>query len=166
LYFSVSAVPRQHTYVFVGFTGEERGMVGSDFYVHHLSREERSKIDGMVNVECLGVGPTKVWATHSDKTLLTALASLAGAMNLPVGVMNVDRVGTTDSESFAQFKIPRITIHSLTQETWPILHSRKDNLSAIKMDDYYASYHLLAGYLAYLDTDLGRPEAPPPRTGH
>lgn len=166
LYFSISAVPRRHTYVFVGFTGEERGMVGSDFYVHHLSREQRSKIDGMVNLDTLGVGPTKVWATHADKTLLTALASTAEAMHLSIGMMNVERVGTTDSESFAQFKIPRITIHSITQETWPILHSKKENLSAIRLDDYYASYRLLAAYLAYLDTDLGQPEAAPQKNSH
>lgn len=72
-------------------------------------------------------------------------------MKLPISVMNVDQVGTTDSESFAQVGIPRITLHSVTQATWPILHSAKDNMSVVKMNDYYDSYHLLAAYLAYLD---------------
>ena len=65
-----------------------------------------------------------------------------------------------DSESFAKYKIPRITIHSVTQQTWPILHSSKDKLDEIKMDDYYASYRLMAGYLAFLDTDLGHTATP------
>jgi len=109
----------------------------------------------------LGLGPTKIWATHADPPMLFAIAAIAQAMKLPIGVVNVDQVGLTDSESFAKYKVPRITIHSITQETWPILHTDKDKLSAIKMDDYYATYRLLGGYLSYLDTYLGSKAAQP-----
>jgi len=162
LYQSLDAEPRRHTYVFIGFTGEEQGLVGSDYYVHHLSPEQREKIAAMVNMDTLGVGPTKVWASHADKALLRALSETAARMKLPLAGVNVEKVGSTDSESFAWFKIPSITIHSITQETWPILHSNRDRLSAVKMDDYYNSYLLIAGYLAYLDTFLGQPA---PATG-
>jgi len=47
-----------------------------------------------------------------------------------------------------------ISIHSLTQETWGILHSYKDTVSAIHPDDYYDAYRLVAFYLQYLDTKL------------
>ena len=77
-------------------------------------------------------------------------------MKLPIFSVNVDQVGTTDSESFADAKIPRITVHSLTQETLGILHTPKDQLSAIRFSDYYDSYRLIAGYIAYLDTKLGQ----------
>ena len=40
------------------------------------------------------------------------------------------------------------------QQTVPILHSESDNLSAIRMDDYYDSCYLIAAYLAYLDGKL------------
>ena len=162
LYYSLSNIPRKHTFVFVNFTAEEKGLVGSEFYAGKLSPEQRSKIEAMVNLDTLGLAPTEVWATHADTILLNALAGIANAMKLPVSVMNVDQVGTSDSESFAKYKIPRITIHSVTQQTLPILHSSKDKLNEIKMDDYYASYRLMVGYLAFLDTDLGRPAAPPP----
>jgi Zn-dependent M28 family amino/carboxypeptidase len=145
----------------LGFTGEETGMQGSDFYAAKLSNEQRSKIDAMVNLDTLGLGPTKVWASHSDKQLLDALARIANLLKLPIAAVNVDRVGTTDSESFAQFKIPRITIHSVTQETWPILHSKQDALTAIHPDDYYASYHFIVAYLAFLDATLGQSAAVP-----
>jgi putative aminopeptidase FrvX len=161
LYFSLSAQPRKHTYVFIAFTAEEQGLVGSDYYTHHLTPQERSKIEAMVNMDTLGLGPTKVWASHADKDLLKALSATAAGLELPIAVVNVDHVGTTDSESFEEYKIPRITIHSLTQKTWPILHSPKDCMEAIKMDDYYDSYRLIAGYLAYLDSKLGQ-EAPQP----
>jgi hypothetical protein len=161
LLYSLSAKPRQHTFVFVGFTAEEQGNVGSEFYTAKLTKHERSIMDGMVNLDALGLGPTKVWASHADQPMLEALVRAAAGMQLSLGAVNVEAVGTTtDSESFARLRIPRITIHTITQQTWPILHSQEDTLKAIRMDDYYASYRLMAGYLAWLDSALGEPPAP------
>jgi hypothetical protein len=154
LLFSISAMKRHHTFVFVGFTAEEKGMAGSEYYVDHLTPEARAQIEAMVNMDSLGLGPTKVWETHADKPLLDALASVAIASKLPVSAVNVDKVGTTDSESFARYQIPCITLHSITQDTLSILHSPFDKLAAIKMNDYYDSYKLVAEYLAYLDDEL------------
>lgn len=66
----------------------------------------------------------------------------------------MDGMGSSDSEEFARRKIPRITIHSVTQQTWPILHSPQDNLKAVHLDEYYDSYRLIEGYLVYLDGAL------------
>ena len=154
LLYSLSAQPRHHTLIFVGFSGEEKGLVGSRYYVDHLTNEKRAHIEGMVNFDSLGLGPTEVWASHADKVLLDALAAVAFASKLPVTTMNVDDLGTADSESFARYHIPRITLHSVTQKTWPILHSPFDKMAAIKMNDYYDSYRLIAEYLAYLDDAL------------
>jgi len=157
LLYSLSAQPRSHTFVFVGFAAEEKGLLGSAYYAEHIAPEQRARIDAMVNIDSLGLGPTEVWATHADKTLLDALASVAAATKLPVSAMNVDNLGTADSESFARYQIPRITLHSVTEETWPILHSTRDQLAAVKTQDYYDSYHLIAEYLAYLDAVLRKP---------
>ena len=162
LFYSLSETARHHTYVFIAFTDEEGGMVGSEFYARTLPAVQRTRVSGMVNMDTLGLGPTEVWASHSDNTMLDALAQTAFAMKIPVTAMNVDQVGSTDSESFARFRIPRITLHSVTQETWPILHSSRDKLNAVKMKDYYESYHLIAGYLTFLDTYLDQP-APAPK---
>jgi len=163
LFYSLSSPPRRHTYVFVAFTDEEGGMVGSEFYARNLPADQRTRVSGMVNLDTLGLGPTEVWASRSDNTMLDALAQTAFAMKIPVTAMNVDQVGSTDSESFARLKIPRITIHSVTPETWPILHSTRDKMNVVKMKDYYESYHLIAAYLAFLDTYLDQP-APPPKS--
>lgn len=149
---SLADQPRRHTFVFVGFTDEEKGLVGSKFYVSQLTGEEKQKIRAMVNLDTLGLSPTKVWVNRADRKLLTALGAVASAMKLPLQGVDVDKVGSSDSESFAQQKIPAITIHSVTQETFAILHSVKDRPDAVRLDDYYQSYHLIAGYLAYLDT--------------
>jgi Peptidase family M28 len=157
LLFSLSAQPRHHTFVFVGFSAEEKGLVGSAYYADHLTAEQRARIEAVVNLDSLGLGPTEVWASHADPSLLSALAAVGAATKLPVSAMNVDNVGSADSESFARYHVPRITLHSVTQDTWPVLHSARDKLNAIKMDDYYGSYRLIAAYLAYLDIKLRSP---------
>jgi hypothetical protein len=157
LLFSLSAQPRHHTFVFAGFSAEEKGLIGSAYYADHLTPEQRARIEAVVNLDSLGLGPTEVWASHADQLLLSALGAVGAATKLPVSVMNVDRVGTADSESFARYHIPRITLHSVTSETLPVLHSSRDKLNAVKMNDYYDSYRLIAVYLAYLDDVLGKP---------
>jgi Zn-dependent M28 family amino/carboxypeptidase len=163
LYEAVKTEPRKHTYVFVGFTDEEQGLIGSRFYARQMTKEQVAVTDAMVNMDTLGLAPTEVWASHSDKRLTGALAYIAKQLNLPVISVNFDQLGTTDSEQFAERKIPRITIHSLTQETWNarILHTSKDKIAAMRLDDYYQTYRLLAAYLAFLDELASEPMPPP-----
>ena len=162
LYEAVKVVRRKHTYVFIGFTDEEQGDVGSSFYVQQMTKAQVDATDAMVNMDTLGLGPTKVWASHSDERLTAALAYIAGRLNLPLARVDVEQVGWTDAETFAARNIPRITIHSLTQKTWDarILHSSKDKISAMQLDDYYQTYRLLAAYIAYLDQLAGVPPSP------
>jgi len=160
LYQAIKTEPREHTYIFVGFTDEEIGLVGSRFYARQMTREQVAATDAMVNMDTLGLGPTNVWVSRSDKRLTLALSEVAKVLNVPVTGVNFERVGTTDSESFAQRKIPSITVHSLTQKSVDngILHSSKDKLSVIHLDDYYETYRLLAVYLVFLDHAFDVPE--------
>jgi Zn-dependent M28 family amino/carboxypeptidase len=127
-------------------------MVGSRFYVNSLTPEERAKIDAMINMDTLGLANSEVWQSHADARLLKIAAMVSHAMNLPLSAVNVDKVGSTDSESFREKQIPSITFHSLTQDTLPILHTDKDQLSAVNLEHLYESYKLIAACLAFLDT--------------
>ena len=162
LYQAAKIEPRKHTYIFIGFTDEEKGEVGSRFYARQMTKEQVAATDAMVNMDTLGLAPTEVWASHSDKRLTGALAYIAKQLNVPVTGVNVEQVGSTDAEQFSEHNIPRITIHSLTQETWNahIIHTSKDKHSAIRLDDYYQTYRLLAAYLAFLDQLASVPAAP------
>jgi Zn-dependent M28 family amino/carboxypeptidase len=162
LYEAVKIEPRKHTYIFIGFTDEEQGEVGSRFYARQMTKEQVAATDAMVNMDTLGLAPTEVWASHSDKRLTGALAYIAKQLNVPVTGVNVEQVGSTDAEQFSKRNIPRITIHSLTQETWNahIIHTSKDKHSAIRLDDYYQTYRLLAAYVAFLDQVASVPAAP------
>ena len=151
---SLSTAKHRHTFIFVGFTGEEAGLVGSAFYVKHLSPEEVSTIEAMINLDTLGLGPTKVWIGQSDPRLVSGLTYLSRTMDLPLEGMNLDGYGLSDEESFIRDRICTLTIHSITAETMHVLHRPADNPSALRIDDYYATYRLLAAYLNILDNEL------------
>jgi hypothetical protein len=154
LFESLASEMRKHCFIFVGFTDEEKGLVGSRYYAKHMTENDRQHLHAVINLDTLGLSSTKVWHSHSDPHLMKILAGVAAFMRLPVAMVDVDAVGTSDSESFAPLKIPRLTVHSVTQSTLPILHSPYDNLRAIQLEDYYQTYLLLAGFLAYLDSCL------------
>ncbi len=144
---------RKHTFIFVGFAGEEHHMIGSGFYVKHLSAEEAGNIRAMVNLDCIGAGSTAVWTHHADPKLLTTLYDVALEAHSPI--RNVDLVLMyDDAMQFRKRRIPTLSIHSLTRQTMHVLHSRRDNLSALNLDHYYASYRLIVAYLACLDSAL------------
>jgi Iap family predicted aminopeptidase len=159
LYQSLNRSPRRHTFVFVAFADEEKGLVGSSFYVHAMSKDALRDIHAMINMDSLGTNPTEVELTRGDKGLTNALAAVAGSMHLPLSPMNVHAVGRSDSDSFQDRHVPTIMIHSITNETWPILHSPRDQMAAVHFSEYYDTYRLIAAYLAYLDVTLDAPAA-------
>ncbi len=151
LFEDIKADPRKHTFVFVAFTGEERGLFGSREYVKQLTAEQRARIAAVVNLDTLGLSETEVWVSHSDKRLVNLISAVAKSMNSPLSGMNVDNYGTSDSQSFIAQKIPSIDVHSVTKATLPLLHTKKDNLDAIDRDAYFRSYRLVSAYLAAID---------------
>lgn len=157
LYESLDTVPRRHTMVFAGFTDEEGGLIGSKYYLQTMPREAISKVHAMLNMDSLGTSPTKVEIDRGDKFLLNELAIAAQSFKLPLSPVNVHAVGRSDSDSFQDLHIPAVSIHSLTRDTFPILHSPRDRMSAIHLDDYYDTYLLMRAYIAFLDQVLDSP---------
>lgn len=154
LYQGLSGRERNHTFVFVGFTDEEAGLRGSEAYVKQMSPEQRRQVRAMINIDCVGMTSTKVWARRADRGLLNALSQVASSLSLPVAGINVGNIGDTDSLSFASKRIPVIDFHSITQENYERLHLGRDTPETISMDDYYNTYKLISIYLGYLDIKL------------
>ncbi len=151
LYQSLSSTTRRHTFLFIGFSDEEEGYVGSHFYVEQLNKEELESIQAMINLDTLGLAPTKVWTSNSNPELVGLLNRVAVSMQLPLDRMDVDGIGDSDGNSFSKRDIPIITLHSVTLENLHILHSEDDTYNAIEMNQYYDTYKLVAAYLEILD---------------
>jgi hypothetical protein len=154
LYQSLKMSPRRHTFVFIGFADEEKGLVGSRFYVHEMSKDEVRKTSAMVDLDSLGMGPTRFDLDRGDKWLADAFAAVANGKHLPWGEVSLHQVGRSDSDSFQDRHVPALMIHSITSETFPILHTPRDQMAAMHLSDYYDTYRLVAAYLAYLDVTL------------
>jgi Iap family predicted aminopeptidase len=151
LYQAMLAMQTRNTFHFLVFAGEEDGLVGSRRYTGALSQREVSSIDAVINLECLGVGPTAVWSNNSDATLQQHFWNTVEAIGLPAVDGPVPGVNA-DSTPFAERGVPVITLHSLSQpEQMQLIHSPGDNADNIRMDNYFDSFHLLRAFLTTLD---------------
>ena len=148
LYQSLKSRKRNHSFVFVAFADSGPNPVGAEFYVNHLARTQLDRVEAMVNVDALGLSPTKVWSDHSDKDLVHSLIVMVYALKLSASQIDIAAAGTTDSDPFAARRIPQITIHSLTQQ------NVTGATTQFFPNKYYDTYRLLCGYLAYLDQSL------------
>jgi Zn-dependent M28 family amino/carboxypeptidase len=108
IYEAITIEPRKHTYVFIGFTDEEPGEVGSRFYARQITKEQVAATEAMVNMDTLGLASTEVWARRSDKRLLAVLVYVARQLNVPVTAVNFEQVGSTDSEQLQSAKSPAL----------------------------------------------------------
>jgi hypothetical protein len=149
LYQSLRNRKRSHSFVFVAFADSGAYPVGAEFYVNHLARTQLDRAEAMVNVDALGLSPTKVWTAHSDKDLVHSLIIMVYALKLSASQIDIAAAGATDSDPFAARHIPQITIHSLTQQ-----NVTTGATTQFRPNNYYDTYRLLCGYLAYLDQSL------------
>lgn len=146
--------PRKHKILLVAFGEEEKGLIGSKYFVSQIKKHDRPHYRAMVNIDSLGLGAPNVWGGRSDPTLFEYAGHIANALSITVGNVALDQVGLSDSFPFKARKIPAIDFHSITEPTWKILHTKNDNRDALQADDYWNSYRLIATYLAYLDEKL------------
>ena len=105
-------------------------------------------------MDSLGLTATKFWPHGSTKDLAIAAAAVAQALQLEFRGVNVDEVGTTDSQVFKDAGIPVLSLHSVTQETWSTVNGGKDVWQAVSWKDYYDSHRLISALLVYLDGRL------------
>ena len=145
------------SFEFVGFTDEEKGLIGSREYTNQLSKQRRPEILLDANIDSIGLaGPVRVWAQRSDDFLLTSAAVVADAQKIPLGANVMDRRYDSDAGPFIAWNIPVIDFHSLTGETVKLLHTKGDNRGALDPNSYYDQYRFLVAYLGYLDATLQR----------
>ncbi len=155
LYQSLRLKKRNHSFVFVAFADNGNNPTGAEVFAHGMSQLQLDHTEAMINLDALGLSPTKVWAARSDKDLVHSLIVMAYALKITASQIDIAAVGNTDSDPFAARHIPQITIHSLTQQN--VLNRAS---TQFRPSNYYDTYRLLCGYLAYLDRTLKpRPHA-------
>jgi hypothetical protein len=147
--------PRKHSFEFIGFAAEERGLWGSRAYLKALNKEQREGVAAVLTMDSLGLTPTKFWPGSSSRELVLMAASVAAAMKLGFAGVNFDGVtASTDSMTFHSAGMPVLSLHSATQETFRLINSPKDVWKSVSWKDYYDSHRLVSALLVYLDQKL------------
>ncbi len=150
LYQSLSKNQRNHTFVFVAFAAHDQGMKGSKQFAKKMGKN----VKAMVNLDSLGLSPTKVWVTENNAHLTSFIAGVAKAIKVPVTGVNVEDVGQGDAIPFNERKIPTLVVHSLDTENHKICQTEQDTLDAVDRNEYYNTYSLTAATLAFMDIKL------------
>lgn len=161
LFESLHRTRRRLTFVFAGFSGEEEGLRGSSAFVKLMNADDKANLKAMVNIDSLGLGPTKIEVQQSDPKLVEAVARVAHATSLPVGVVNVGQMGMSDAASFRLIRVPTLEFHSLTRDTLPFVNSSRDKARVLRLSDYADSYRLIGAFLAFIDVNWGISEPRP-----
>lgn len=110
----------------------------------------------MVNIDSLGLGPTNVWASHADRNLLSDAIVLSRAMKVALTGVNMEEVGSTDSETFATKRCrqsafrPSLKLPSISC-TLRKISSPKFMKTIITIP---TTYEFLSAYLTFLDTNV------------
>lgn len=158
LYQSLAARPRHLTYILAGFSGEESGLLGSKHFVREWSKAKRPEIVAMINVDSVGMGPVRLWVSRADRRLVDLAAIVAARQSIEVTGVNVEKVGDSDSKEFAARKVPVLDVHSVTQATFPLLHSSDDTLAQVHFPSYKETFLFVLGLLEAIDA-TGLPPA-------
>ncbi|HEY6306403.1 MAG TPA: M28 family peptidase [Candidatus Angelobacter sp.] len=149
LYHSLRDRKRRHNFIFVAFADKGDDLTGARAFAAHLSASQLQRTEAMVNLDVLGLSPTKVWTNGSDKELVHDLMNMVYALKIPASQIDLESARSSDSEPFSSRQIPQITIHSLTQQ-----NLAEGATTAFQPNNYYDTYRLVCGYLAYLDATL------------
>ena len=137
---------RRHTVIFVAFGDHGDQPAGAEAFLNQLSPVELKGVKAMINLDALGLSPTKVWSDHSDKDLVQALMTMVYAIKIPASQIDAALAGRSDSDPFLHRQIPQITIHSLTQA-----NLKAGKATPFEPSSFYDSYRLICGFIAYLD---------------
>lgn len=112
---------------FIAFGAEEMGVRGSRRYVASLSDEQKRGINGMVNLDMVGVGGRwKLWGTESMRQVSMDAARSAGVRLR--GYVASGSGGNSDHTSFAEAGIPAVFIHRLDD---PNRHTAEDRVKYV-----------------------------------
>ena len=157
---------RRHTFLFIAFADGDRDLAGSEFFVQQMNQTDLERTVAMVNLDALGFSPTKISSEGSDKKLVESFITVMYALKQTASQVDISKGVRLDSEPFASRHIPQITIHSLTQDAVAGLQTQGQQPASpegagfgrvetgFRPNLYYSSYHLISGYLAYLDETL------------
>jgi len=114
------------TLVIIGFDAEEFGLLGSRYYVEHLSATERGNIRAMVNFDMLGGGSGPLLLGGDGNVALLARAS-AQALGIAAQDFHLDSNAGSDHVSFTHVGIDTVFF----SRDYNLMHTPQDTIDQV-----------------------------------
>lgn len=153
LYAEMAARKPRHTYVFAGFAEEETELLGSSHYVSKMMPEELNNTAAMINLDTLGLGLMQA-DPRSSRFLMHRLGCAALGTGSEIAPSRLYRWISGDWEPFKAVGVPVLNLHSLSPNRKRLIHSARDSMLIIKMDEYLNSFRLIRQLLVELDSSI------------
>jgi hypothetical protein len=147
--------PPARTLVFVAFSGEESGRLGSRHYVQHSGAYPVSKTIAMVNLDTvgrLGERPLTVFGTGTAREWVHILRGAGYVSGVPIRDV-ADDFGSSDQTSFIEAGVPAVQLFSGVHEDY---HRPGDTTDKIDLPGLVKTAKVLKETVDYL---AERPEA-------
>jgi carboxypeptidase Q len=138
------------TVQFVAFGNEEKGLVGSRGMVKAIAKEDLPNYCAMINIDSFGMAQPFVLRNISSNKLTALVEERAAVLKVPVNKVTISGA-SSDSEAFLERRIPAVTLSGLGLEWETVLHSKKDQLTAVNHTSVYLGYRLALATLASVD---------------
>ena len=147
---NLAARPLPRTIVFVAFTGEESGRLGSRHYVQQATRYPANRIIAMVNLDTvgrLGENPLTVFGADTADEWVHILRGAGYVTGVAVRPVAED-IGSSDQTSFIETGVPAVQLFGTAHEDF---HRPGDTPDKIDLSGLVKTARVLqeiAGYLA------------------
>ena len=160
--FMQGAAPKR-TMVFMATTGEERGLLGTRWYIAHpvipLERMAANlEIEMIGRPDSLAGGPGRAWLTGYERSTMGDALAKAGIPIVPDRRLDQQFFQRSDNIAFAQAGIPAHTLSSFNLHT--DYHRPSDDVSRVDFD-HMAAVINAAAKAARLLSDGPKPEWKP-----
>ncbi|MDX6695855.1 MAG: hypothetical protein QOF02_3458 [Blastocatellia bacterium] len=167
--FSAQGARPKRTLVFIAFSGEEEGLIGSDFYVNHPLLSLTNTV-AMINMDMIGrmkekrlmiggVGTAAEWRQIiEDENLRVGVAYTDRRSSSPGPLftltLNDDGYGPSDHSSFYSKQIPVLFFFTGTHDDY---HKPSDTADKIDYESEARVVSLVEGIVRSIDTSRKRP---------
>jgi hypothetical protein len=169
--FAANRAMMKRTLVFIAFSGEEEGLLGSNFYVNHPIMPLGQTV-AMINMDMIGrmkenkliiggVGTAQEWRSWiTDKNrpgeLNIALAATSSILTLKpfTLTLNEDGYGPSDHSSFYAKQIPVLFFFTGTHDDY---HKPSDTAEKINYEDEARVLFFVASLVNWIDGGAKRP---------
>lgn len=152
IYQALRETKTKHNMLFVGFTMEERGLLGSRQFVQAAQDSKTPEMMAMANFECFGVSDPHIWANVANEKMKALAHKVAREQKIGLTEHTIPGTGA-DNVPFERAGIPSITLDGLPIEKIRLIHSVNDNFENIVPASYETGYKLGLEFVRALDRD-------------